>query len=305
MSHLGDLPSEQINPRSMGLDLLSSEEIVDVINTEDRRVAEAVNKVRASLSTAVDRAAESIRSGGRIHSFGAGTSGRLAVLDASEAHPTFGVSPDLVQGHIAGGDRALRSPVEGAEDDPDAGAAAVDAAAVTGGDVVIALSASGRTPWCVGVLRRASALGAFTVAVTCNEAAPMKSEADLSIIPLVGPEVITGSTRMKAGTAQKLVLNTITTGAMVRAGFTYGNLMVGLTPTNEKLRERARRLVRKITGHDNVDVPLEQCGWSVRAACLMLMHRLSPETAHQRLAAYQGSLREALQHTDAKGRRDE
>ncbi len=294
MSRLEELSSEQPNPRSVGLDLLSSEEIVRVINDEDRVVAGAVGEARSQIAAAVERAGQAIRSGGRIHSFGAGSSGRLAVLDAAEVHPTFGVPHDLIQGHIAGGDRALREAVEGAEDDEQAGARAVDEAQVSDRDVVIALSASGRTPWCLGVLRRAKALGAFTVAVTCNEQTRLSEETDLTIAPLVGPEVLTGSTRMKAGTAQKLVLNTISTGALVRAGHTFGNLMVGVTPTNEKLRDRARRLVRTITGFDDVDRALEECGWSVRAACLILIHRLNPQDALERIDASGGSLRRAI-----------
>lgn len=295
MSDLDDLKTEQPNPRSVGLDFLSAEDIVRIINDEDRHVAEAVSKEIPHIAEAAERAARAIRAGGRMHGFGAGTSGRLAVLDASEMHPTFGVPIDLVQGHIAGGDEALRRPVEGAEDDAEDGKRCVDAAGVGADDFVVALSASGRAPWCVGVLERARQLGAFTVAITCNERTAIGAVAHLTIAPLVGSEVLTGSTRMKAGTAQKLVLNMISTGAMVRAGFTYGNLMVGLTPTNSKLKERARRLVRKISGFDDVDEALEACGWSVRAACIVLLKGLDAAEAQARLDASDGSLRRALE----------
>ncbi|MEE2711973.1 MAG: N-acetylmuramic acid 6-phosphate etherase [Planctomycetota bacterium] len=294
MSDLDDLSTEKPNPRSVGLDLLAAADILRIINDEDRLVAAAVDKEIPRIAEAVERAAAAIRAGGRLHLFGAGTSGRLAVLDASEMHPTFGVPLDLVQGHIAGGDAALRRPVEGAEDDEDDGARRVDAAQVGTDDVAMALSASGRAPWCVGVLRRAKELGAFTIAITCNERTAISRVADLTIQPLVGREVITGSTRMKAGTAQKLVLNMISTGAMVRAGLTYGNLMVGLTPTNTKLKERARGLVRSISGYDEVDDALKSCDWNVRAACIVLMKRMSAADARAHLEACDGSLRRAL-----------
>ncbi|MAB89094.1 MAG: N-acetylmuramic acid 6-phosphate etherase [Planctomycetes bacterium] len=294
MSDLDDLSTEKPNPRSVGLDLLAAADILRIINDEDRLVAVAVDKEIPRIAEAVERAAAAIRAGGRLHLFGAGTSGRLAVLDASEMHPTFGVPLDLVQGHIAGGDAALRRPVEGAEDDEDDGARRVDAAQVGTDDVAMALSASGRAPWCVGVLRRAKELGAFTIAITCNERTAISRVADLTIQPLVGREVITGSTRMKAGTAQKLVLNMISTGAMVRAGLTYGNLMVGLTPTNTKLKERARGLVRSISGYDEVDDALKSCDWNVRAACIVLMKRMSAADARAHLEACDGSLRRAL-----------
>ena len=294
MSDLDDLSTEKPNPRSVGLDLLAAADILRIINDEDRLVAAAVDKEIPRIAEAVERVAIAIRAGGRLHIFGAGTSGRLAVLDASEMHPTFGVPLDLVQGHIAGGDAALRRPVEGAEDDEDDGARRVDAAQVGTDDVAMALSASGRAPWCVGVLRRARGLGAFTIAITCNERTAISRVADLTIQPLVGREVITGSTRMKAGTAQKLVLNMISTGAMVRAGLTYGNLMVGLTPTNTKLKERARGLVRSISGYDEVDDALKSCDWNVRAACIVLMKRMSAADARAHLEACDGSLRRAL-----------
>lgn len=295
MSDLEDLSTEQPNPRSVGLDFLSAEDILRVINDEDRFVADAVAEEIPRIADAVERAATTIRAGGHLHAFGAGTSGRLAVLDASEMHPTFGVPIDLVQGHIAGGDVALRQPVEGAEDDEDDGGRCVEAAGIGADDVAIALSASGRAPWCVGVLRRAKELGAFTVAITCNEHTALSRIAHLTIEPLVGREILTGSTRMKAGTAQKLVLNMISTGAMVRAGFTYGNLMVGLIPTNAKLKDRARRLVRSISGYDEVDDALESCDWSVRAACIALMKGIDAADAQARLEACDGSLRRALE----------
>ena len=292
---LEELPTEQPNPNSAQLDEFNTIDLLRVINDEDRMVATAVERTIPEIAKVVDHAAEAVQSGGRIHSFGAGTSGRLAVLDASEMHPTFGVPMDLVQGHIAGGDAALRGPVEGAEDDLEDGARVVDAAGISKRDIVIALSASGRAPWCVGVLRRARDLGAFAAAITCNDKTRLAAEADVTIAVLVGSEVLTGSTRMKSGTAQKLALNMITTGAMVRAGFTYGNLMVGLTPTNSKLKDRARRLVRTITGQKDVDGALRACSWEVRVACIHLMAGIGPDAAAAKLAECSGSLRRALE----------
>ncbi|MAG55903.1 MAG: N-acetylmuramic acid 6-phosphate etherase [Planctomycetes bacterium] len=289
------LDTEQSNPRSDGLDRLDTEAMLRVINSEDRSVPEAVASAIPDIAAIVERAGDAIRAGGHLHYFGAGTSGRLGVLDASEMPPTFGVTSDLVQGHIAGGDVAIRHPVEGAEDSLDAGRRAVEDAGVTSDDVVVALSASGGAPYCIGVLERARELGAFTGAIVCNADTPLHDVADRSVTVRVGPEVLTGSTRLKAGTAQKLVLNMISTGAMVRVGFTYGNLMVGLTPTNTKLRDRARRLVRTITGLDDPESVLEACGWDVRTACIAVSRGLAPEAAAAHLSACDGSLRRALE----------
>jgi N-acetylmuramic acid 6-phosphate etherase len=291
---LEDLITEQTNPASRQLDVLSTEDMLEVINTEDRLVALAVSSQIPNIARVVDRVSESLRRGGHVHTFGAGTSGRLGILDASEMHPTFGVDRDLMQGHMAGGHEAFLVPIEGAEDDPLLGAQDVDAAGVTAADVVMALSASGRTPYCLGVLERARVLGAATVAVTCNPESLLQTAADLTIAVDVGPEVLTGSTRMKAGTAQKLVLNMISTGAMVRLGLTFGNLMVGVTPTNLKLRDRARRLVRTITGHNDVDQALEDAAWDVRVASLIILQGRDGADARRHLEASGMSLRAAL-----------
>lgn len=293
---LDRLLTEQANPHSSDLDLLPTDEMLRVINAEDRRVPEAVAEVIPSIAAATEAIAQRVRAGGRLHYFGAGTSGRLAVLDASECPPTFGVSRETVQGHIAGGPPALVSSVEGAEDDESRGAADVREAQIGPADSVVAIAASGRTPYCIGVLKEARARGAFTAALVCNRPTPMHPLADVVMDPVVGAEVLSGSTRMKSGTAQKLVLNMISTGLMVRLGRTYGNRMVAVRATNEKLRARAVRLVADVTGETEGAQPaLEACGWDVRTACLVLMKRVSPGDAASLLEAAGGSLRSALE----------
>jgi N-acetylmuramic acid 6-phosphate etherase len=283
-----------VTDRASDLDLLPTVEILELMSAADHRAAAAVREVVPKTARCADAIAARLRAGGRLHVFGAGTSGRLAVLDASECPPTFGVPSDLVQGHIAGGDRALTQAIEGAEDDEADGAAQVAACGITGRDVVIAVSASGRTPWCLGVLRHAKSLGATTVAVTCTRPSPMQDAAAFAIDPAVGDEVLRGSTRLAAGTAQKLVLNMISTAVMVRLGRTYGNLMVGVQPTNQKLRSRARDVIRAVTGRtEGVEAALEAAGNDVRIACVMLARDVGREEA-ERLLSDAGSLRGAL-----------
>ena len=290
-------PAPGEDPVIRDLDLLDTEALLRVMNAEDRGVAEAVGRVVPEVAAAVEAIADRVRGGGRVHLFGAGTSGRLGVLDASEMPPTFGVPSDLFQGHVAGGSMALTHAVEGAEDDEGAGGSALGAAGVTEADAVVVLSASGRTPWCLGVLKAARDIGAVSVGITCNTATPLGALAAIVVAPRVGEEVLAGSTRLKAGTAQKLVLNMISTAVMVRLGKTYGNLMVGVRPTNSKLRDRAEQLVSRIAGCEAIEhvrEVLQQCGWNVRAACLCLMHNLDPKEAARVLDAAGGSLREAL-----------
>jgi N-acetylmuramic acid 6-phosphate etherase len=242
------LPTTELRNRaSMNIDRLSTQQIVDLINAQDALVAAAVASQREQIAAAIDLIVERFHQGGRLFYVGAGTSGRLGVLDASECPPTFGVSPLLVQGIIAGGRRALVRSVEGAEDYPEDGAAAIRNKRVGTRDVVVGLAACGMTPFVHGALKQARRIGAATIFVTCAPEAVRHIPAEIIINPVVGPEVITGSTRMKAGTATKLILNTLTTGAMIRIGKVYGNLMVDLKATNEKLRDRSVRIVMELT----------------------------------------------------------
>jgi len=267
-----DRLTEQRNPRSRRIDLLSPLEIVDLINREDRRVAEAVAEEREAVARAVELAVEAFRSGGRLVYVGAGTSGRLGVLDAAEMPPTFGTDPEMVQGIIAGGYGALVRSREGAEDRPEDGARAVEEREVGGDDFVLGIATSGTTPYVHGALERARELGARTGFLLCTHPDPALEEThDVVIAPLVGPEVITGSTRMKAGTATKLVLNTITTGAMVRIGKVYGNLMVDLQVTAEKLRDRGERILMELLGVEREAAAelLDDAGGHVKTALVM------------------------------------
>jgi len=240
--------TEKRNPRSENIDERSTLEIVMLINQEDKLVAQAVARERRKIARAVDVIVERFRRGGRLFYVGAGTSGRLGVLDASECPPTFGVEPTLVQGIIAGGRRALVRSIEGAEDYPQDGAEAIDKKRVKAKDAVVGLAACGLTPYVRGALKRAGELGAATIFVTCAPEAVDSIPAEIVINPVVGPEVVTGSTRMKAGTATKLVLNTLTTTAMIKLGKVYGNLMVDLRAVNNKLRDRSVRIVMDVTG---------------------------------------------------------
>jgi N-acetylmuramic acid 6-phosphate etherase len=294
------LPTEQSNPHSKELDALSTEAMLRVINQQDQLVPLAVERALPQIAAAVDAVTAAFRSGGRLRSFGAGTSGRIAILDASEMHPTFGISRDLIEGHLAGGPEAFWTPKEGAEDDPEAGAQMVRDLGIRANDAVIGLAASGRTPFVIGVLKEATKIGATTIAISCASPAPILELVKIPIAVLVGPEVLTGSTRMKSGTAQKLVLNMITTGAMVKMGYTYGNLMVAVTPTNEKLRARALGIVQKITGEATTAAGiLEAAGFDVRIACLMIRGRMEAAEARRALTLAGGSLRSALQNIHA------
>ena len=260
-------PTEQRNPRASELGSFSTNEILELMNDEDARVAAAVRESIPQIAHAVDTIVTSFANGGRLRYVGAGTSGRLGVLDASEAPPTFGVEPELVRGIIAGGDDALRSAIEGAEDDAGAGARAAREW-VRSGDVLVGISASGRARFVISALVMAREIGARTVALTCDPSSPLASGADIAIVVDVGPEVLAGSSRLKAGTATKLVLNMLSTAAMIRSGRTKGDLMIDLRATNTKLRERAVRIVRDETGVDEsgARAALEANGWSVRRA---------------------------------------
>ncbi|MDN0095146.1 N-acetylmuramic acid 6-phosphate etherase [Yersinia rohdei] len=294
--NLGALISESRNPATMDLDKLSTVAMLTCINDEDRKVPEAVRLVIPAIAQAVDLAAAALKQGGRLIYLGAGTSGRLGILDASECPPTFGVPHGRVIGLIAGGPGALLKAVEGAEDDMSLGERDLQALALTTADMVVGLAASGRTPYVIGALRYARQLGCPTAAISCNPDSPIAQEAQVAISPVVGPEALTGSTRMKSGTAQKLVLNMLSTGAMVKLGKVYQNLMVDVKATNVKLVDRACRIVVEATGASRVEAEnaLSQTEFEVKPAILMILKGVSAEQARQDLLQHHGYLRAAL-----------
>ena len=296
---LGTLPTEGRNPASEHLDELSTLDMLRVMNEEDARVAAAVQAELNHIAQAVDAIAERFGRGGRLFYLGAGTSGRLGVLDASECPPTFSVPAELVQGFIAGGDRALRLSSEHSEDAPEEGAADLQKAGFAAGgrpDTLVGIAASGRTPYVLGAVAYARQLGALTIGLSCVPGSPLASAAEIAITPATGPEVLTGSTRLKAGTATKLVLNMLSTGVMVRTGATYGNLMVNVRPTNAKLVDRAERIIAEATGCDHARAAelLQASGMDVKRAIVMEKLGLTQQAAEQRLADAGGVLRRAL-----------
>lgn len=294
--NLDTLISESRNPATMELDKLSTLEMLTCFNDEDRKVPEAIRLVLPAIVQAVDLAAESLKQGGRLIYLGAGTSGRLGVLDASECPPTFGVPHGRVIGLIAGGPGALLKAVEGAEDDIALGVRDLQDLKLTATDMVVGLAASGRTPYVIGALRYARQLGCPTAAISCNPDSPIAQEAQVAISPVVGPEALTGSTRMKSGTAQKLVLNMLSTGAMVKLGKVYQNLMVDVKATNVKLIDRACRIVVEATGASRAEAEnaLSQTEFEVKPAILMILKGVSAEQARQDLQQHNGYLRAAL-----------
>ncbi|MEU7883519.1 N-acetylmuramic acid 6-phosphate etherase [Microbispora bryophytorum] len=297
MTHsLAALATEQSDPRFSGIDTLPTEEIARLMNAADAAVPAAVGRAVPAIAAAVDAIAARMADGGRLLYVGAGTSGRLAVLDASECPPTFGTHPDLVQGIIAGGEAALVRSVEGAEDDAEAGAAVIRGKHVGPLDSVVGISASGRAPYVVAAVEQARRLGALTVGLACNTGTPLARAADHAVEVIVGPEVVTGSTRLKAGTAQKLVLNMISTITMIRSGRTYGNFMVDVVASNSKLVDRAARIVSDITG---TQVPrarevLESAGRDVKTAVVMIERGMGADDARALLAAHGNRLGPAL-----------
>ncbi|WP_321477654.1 N-acetylmuramic acid 6-phosphate etherase [uncultured Paludibaculum sp.] len=293
---LGHLMTEQVNPASANLDVLPTAEMLAVFNRQDQLVAQAVERELPHIALAVDAIADALRAGGRLFYIGAGTSGRLGVLDASECPPTFNVPPELVVGLIAGGDVALRSAVEGSEDSAQAGRDDLRAHGFSSADVLVGIAASGRTPYVLGAVAYATELGAVTVGVACSPAAPLSAAVRIPIEVLSGPEVVTGSTRLKAGTATKLVLNMLSTGAMVRLGYVYSNLMVNVQPTNEKLQDRAERIVMAISGLNRQEAAaaLGASGRNVRLAIVMGKLGLTREQAAARLESCGGRIREAI-----------
>jgi len=292
----GALATERRNPRSMRLDVLSTAEIVALINDEDATVAPAVRAALPEIARAADLIADRLRRGGRLFYVGAGTSGRVALLDASEWPATFGTEPGLVRVVIAGGAPAAATSAAPLEDDPDLGARDLAAHDPTPADVVVGIAASGRTPYVIGALGKARKAGAATIAISSNPGAPMADLADVAIVALTGPEVLTGSTRMKAGTAQKMILNILSTAAMVRLGKVYSNLMVDMVPANEKLLERARRIVSEAAGVSMVEAEqmLEASGRHVKTAIVMAVLRCGVDDARTALDRAGGVVRAAL-----------
>ena len=293
--NLAQLATEARNPASGHLDSVSTAEMVRVLHNADHEAVGAVDAVLPQVAAAIDGIVARLEAGGRLFYLGAGTSGRLGVLDASECPPTYNVPAEMVQGLIAGGDVALRRSVERAEDDETQGQRDLEERGFSGKDVLVGIAASGRTPYVVGGVKYARELGALTIGLSCVPGSKLALAAEMEITPATGPEVVTGSTRMKAGTATKLVLNMVSTGSLVRLGYVYGNLMVNVQPTNVKLRDRAARIIATLTGLDTsgAEALLERAG-SVKTAVVMNKLRLSREAAEARLATAKGRLRVAL-----------
>ncbi|ELB2830678.1 N-acetylmuramic acid 6-phosphate etherase [Vibrio alginolyticus] len=293
---LSHLVSEGRNPDTMDIDLLPSLDIVQRINQQDKLVPLAVEKVLPEIAEAVDKITEAFKVGGRLFYIGAGTSGRLGVLDASECPPTFGTDQEMVVGIIAGGKEAMFRAKEGAEDDPTLGEQDLKENMLTQRDVVVGIAASGRTPYVIGGLEYANELGATTVALSCNPDSPIADIADIAISPVVGPEALTGSTRLKSGTAQKLVLNMLTTASMIRLGKSYQNLMVDVKATNAKLVARATRIVMQATDCTNQEAKtaLKETDYDAKLAILMILTGLDRESATEQLNAKQGYLRKVV-----------
>jgi N-acetylmuramic acid 6-phosphate etherase len=296
---LNSLLTEERNPASMEIDLKATEGILRIINQEDQKVARAVEKEIPEIAKAVDLICDALKQGGHLFYVGAGTSGRLGILDASECPPTYNVSSKMVQGVMAGGMRAAVKSVEASEDDEQAGMTAMKRRRLMAKDVVAGIAASGRTPYTLGAMKYAQGIGARVLSITCNPGSKMASVADVSIAPVVGPEVVTGSTRMKAGTAQKLVLNMLTTASMIKLGYVYSNLMIHVQMKNEKLRERGRRIIMSATGvdYEKADLVLRQAKGNIKVAIVMLLHGQSRREALQRLKESDMNLRTALGQT--------
>ena len=292
---LGNLPTEARNPASERIDEVSTLEMLGILHAADQEAVAAVGRVLPSIAAAVDAIAARIEAGGRLFYLGAGTSGRLGVLDASECPPTYNTPPQLVQGIIAGGDAALRRSIERAEDSPELGARDLEEHDFDSGDALVGIAASGRTPYVLGGMEHARRLGALTIGLTCVPGSPLAAAAEIALVPATGPEVVTGSTRMKAGTATKLVLNMLSTGALIRLGYVYSNLMVNVQPTNTKLADRAARIVATITGltHDQAAQLLAKAE-AVKTAVVMHKLQLNRAEAEARLASAHGRLKDAL-----------
>lgn len=294
---LSELTTEMKLSGTQNLDQLPTVEILRLMNAEDQKVATAVKKTLGPIAEAVDLIHSAMEKGGRLFYFGAGTSGRLGILDAAECPPTFGTDPHLVQGVIAGGPSAMVKAVEGAEDSAELGWKDIKKYGVSAADAVVGLAASGRTPYVLGALEAAKKLGAATVSLSCNPKPKIDQYADVSIRILTGPEVISGSTRLKAATAQKMVLNMLTTVTMIKLGKVYGNLMVNVQATNHKLRERVKRIVMEVTGisYEEAEVLTERAGGDARIAILMQITGVSAEEAHRLMEQAGGKIRNVIE----------
>ncbi|MBS4200826.1 N-acetylmuramic acid 6-phosphate etherase [Bacillus sp. FJAT-49732] len=294
--NLSNLTTEQMNQSTVNIDQMSSLEIINLMNSEDQAVAKAVNLELPRIAAVIDAIHHSFKNGGRLFYIGAGTSGRLGVLDASECPPTFCTPPEMVQGIIAGGDEAIRTAIEGAEDRREEGTSDLKARVLRPSDIVVGIAASGRTPYVIGALEYARRVGAETVALSCNEDAEISQYANHKIEVIVGPEVLTGSTRLKAATAQKMVLNMLSTASMIKMGKVYNNLMVDLHASNKKLTERACHMVMNITGVslEEAEKTLKLTNQKVKPAILMILSGVSFTEANQLLEETGGFLREAI-----------
>ncbi|MCF7355494.1 N-acetylmuramic acid 6-phosphate etherase [Vibrio sp. CK2-1] len=293
---LTHLVTESRNTASAEIDTLSTQEMLTIINQEDQKVPLAVKAELPKIAQAVDVITQAFASGGRLIYMGAGTSGRLGILDASECPPTYGSNPELVVGLIAGGHQAILKAVENAEDNVELGQSDLESLNLTNKDVVVGIAASGRTPYVIGGLKYANSVGATTVSLACNPGCPMEAQAKIVITPIVGAEVVTGSSRMKAGTAQKLVLNMLTTGAMIRSGKVFGNLMVDVEATNAKLIQRQTNIVVEATGAttEQAEQALNACDRHCKTAILMILADIDAQQAKQRLTQHNGFIRAAL-----------
>ncbi len=289
--------TEERNASTIDIDTLPTLDTLTLINAEDQKVALAVRSELPNIAAAVDAITARMQHGGRLIYIGAGTSGRLGVLDASECPPTFGASPELVVGLIAGGLAALTGAIEGAEDDRECGASEIADLNINQNDSVVGVAASGRTPYAIGGLEEARRRGALTVSIACNRPSPLEELAEIGIAPIVGAEVISGSTRLKAGTAQKMILNMLSTGVMIKLGKTYSNLMVDVQATNSKLRQRALRIVASATGlgMDQAGELLQACDGEVKTAIVARLANVTPEAARERLRETGGYVRKAVE----------
>lgn len=297
-NNLNSLVTESVNENSKNIDRVSTEEMIEIINNEDKKVAFAVEKEKEKIAAAVDLITDALKNGGRLIYMGAGTSGRLGILDASECPPTYGVSSELVQGLIAGGEEAIRNSIENAEDSKEEAVKHLQDIEFSQSDFLVGIAASGTTPYVIGGLEYAKDLGAKTAALSCNPDSKIAEVAEVSIAPVVGPEVVTGSTRMKAGTAQKMVLNMLSTAVMIKLGKVYKNYMVDLQVKNNKLAERAKNMIMEVSevSYEKAENYLEKTDYNVKLAIMMLNSGLKKDKASRELEKYEGRLAEAIQN---------
>ncbi|MCW7763819.1 N-acetylmuramic acid 6-phosphate etherase [Photorhabdus luminescens] len=295
-TNLSNMITESRNPASANIDTLPTLEMLKLINNEDKKVALAVEQTLPKIAETVDKITEAFRQGGRLIYIGAGTSGRLGILDASECPPTYGAKPEQVVGLIAGGHQAILHAVENAEDNQQLGANDLQALNFNSKDVLVGIAASGRTPYVLGAMAYAKSVGAAVVCISCNPESPMTQAADIAITPIVGPEIVTGSSRMKAGTAQKLILNMLTTGAMIRTGKVYGNLMVDIEATNAKLVERQKNIVMAATecNREQAEQALAECDGHCKTAIVMILAGVSVQQAKALLEKHHGFIRSTI-----------